>query len=85
MLTISLVVGLVVFAFIINRYTTSSEMIVTMLVLVVLFFCILNYYYSNTDSAPQDLYNDNIRKMKKKQHLNEAFDTLLNKNNSSLD
>lgn len=55
------------------------------MVLVVLFFCILNYYYSNTESAPQDLYNENVKRMRKKQHLNDAFDALLNKNNSSIE
>ncbi|AAK70767.1 ORF107 similar to AcMNPV ORF76 [Cydia pomonella granulovirus] len=84
MLTATLIIGLIVFAFIVNRFR-SSELIVTIMVLVVLFFCILNYYYSNTESAPQDLYNENVKRMRKKQHLNDAFDALLNKNNSSIE
>ncbi|AAQ21693.1 unknown [Cryptophlebia leucotreta granulovirus] len=82
MLTPTLIIGLIVFAFLVNKFN-SSELLVTVMVLFVLFFCILNYYYASTESAPQDLYNENVKKMKKKQHLNDAFDALLNKNNSS--
>ncbi|QOD40060.1 Maph97 [Matsumuraeses phaseoli granulovirus] len=84
MFTISLVLGLIVFAFIVNRFK-SSEFIVTLLVLMVLFFCVLHFYYTNTDSDPQDLYNENVKKLKKKQQMNDAFDALLNKNNSSVE
>ncbi|AKN80749.1 hypothetical protein [Diatraea saccharalis granulovirus] len=83
-MSISLVFGLVVFAFIINRFR-SSEAIVTALVLIILFFCILHYYYKNAESDPQDLYNENTKKIKRKQQLNDVFDALLNKNQSSLD
>lgn len=84
MLIISLIVGLIVFAFIINQFK-SSEIVITILVLLVLFLCVLHIYYNNTNSDPQDLYNDNVKKLKKKQQLNETFDALLNKNNSSLE
>ncbi|APO13976.1 ORF94 [Plodia interpunctella granulovirus] len=82
MMTISLIVGLIVLAFILNRFG-GSEVIVTILVLMVLFFCILHYYY--TDSSPENLYNENTKKIKKKQQLTDAFDALLNKNNSSIE
>ncbi|ACZ63577.1 PrGVORF91 [Pieris rapae granulovirus Wuhan] len=84
MLAIYLIVGLVLFAFIVNR-CRSSELLITILVLIVLFFCILHLYYNNTDSDPQDLYNKNVKKMKKKQQLNDTFDALLNKNTSSIE
>ncbi|ABC61222.1 unknown [Choristoneura occidentalis granulovirus] len=84
MLIISLIVGLIVFAVIVNQFK-SSEMIITVLVLFVLFLCVLHIYYNNTDSDPQNLYNEDVKKLKKKQQLNDTFDALLNKNNSSLE
>nr|UYX49727.1 ORF91 [Darna trima granulovirus] len=84
MLAISLIIGLIVFAFLVNKFR-SSEIIVTVLVLIVLFFCVLHVYYNNTASDPQDLYTENVKKLKKKQQLNDTFDALLNKNNSSIE
>ncbi|AMF83843.1 hypothetical protein AYR72_gp091 [Cnaphalocrocis medinalis granulovirus] len=84
MLAISLIIGLVLFAFIVNRFK-SSELIVTVLVLIILFFCILHLYYNNTESTPQDVYTNDVKKLKKKQQLNDTFDALLNKNTSSLE
>lgn len=84
MLAISLIVGLILFAFVANRFS-SSEIVITFLVLVVLFFCILHLYYNNTTSDPQDLYTEDVKKLKKKQQLNDTFDALLNKNNSSIE
>lgn len=83
MLVLNAIIGLVLLAFLLNQNYTSSEVIVTVLVLVVLFFCVLHTYYGNVESAPQDLYNEETKKLKKKQHLNEAFDAILNKNTSS--
>lgn len=79
------IVAFIVLAFLLNKTLYGSEIIVTMLILFVLFFCILNVYYVNTDSAPHDLYNEDTKKAKKKKHLNDVFDAILNKNNSSLE
>lgn len=79
------IVAFLILAFLLNKTFYGSEIIVTMLILFVLFFCILNVYYVNTDSAPKDLYNEETKKAKKKKHLNEVFDAILNKNNSSLE
>ncbi|AJK91767.1 ORF106 [Spodoptera frugiperda granulovirus] len=79
------IVAFVVLAFLLNKTLSGSEIIITMLILFVLFFCILNVYYVNTDSAPKDLYNEDTKKAKKKKHLNDVFDAILNKNNSSLE
>ena len=79
------IVAFVVLAFLLNKSFYGSEIIVTMLILFVLFFCILNVYYVNNDSAPKDLYNEETKKAKKKKHLNDVFDAILNKNNSSLE
>ncbi|AEB00380.1 hypothetical protein [Clostera anachoreta granulovirus] len=79
---VTLIVSLVLFAFIFNKFG-GSELLLTILVLLVLFFCVLNVYYNNTESAPHDLYNEDVKKMKKKQQLNDTFDALLNKNTSS--
>ncbi|UXX41902.1 hypothetical protein [Psilogramma increta granulovirus] len=84
MYVISLIVGLVLFAFIVHQFK-SSEIVITFLVLIVLFLCLLHLYYNNTESGPQDLYNENVKKLKRKQQLNDTFDALLNKNNSSLE
>ncbi|ABQ52042.1 hypothetical protein SlGVgp099 [Spodoptera litura granulovirus] len=78
-------ISFIVLAFLLNKTFSGSEIIITMLILFVLFFCILNVYYVNTESAPQDLYNESTKKMKKKKNLNDTFDAILNKNNSSLD
>jgi hypothetical protein len=85
MIAITAVVALVVLAFLLNSSFNGSELIITILVLFVLFFCILHVYYVNTDSSPADLYNENTKKLKRKQNLNDAFDAILNKNNSSLE
>lgn len=85
MFAVTAIISLVVLAFLLNSTFNGSEMIITILVLLVLFFCILHIYYVNTDSAPTDLYTENTKKLKRKQNLNDAFDAILNKNNSSLD
>ncbi|AQQ80382.1 ORF115 [Betabaculovirus altermyunipunctae] len=85
MIVIIGIVAFIVLAFLLNKTLYGSEIIVTMLVLFVLFFCILNVYYVNTDSAPHDLYTEDTKKAKKKKHLNDVFDAILNKNNSSLE
>lgn len=85
MIAITAVISLVILAFLLNSSFNGSELIITVLVLIVLFFCILNVYYVNTDSNAKDLYNEETKKMKRKQNLNDAFDAILNKNNSSLD
>ncbi|AAP85729.1 ORF_92 [Adoxophyes orana granulovirus] len=82
MLAISLVIGLVLLAFVLNK-CNSTEMLITLIVLLMIFFCALHYFYNNTESDPQQLYTENVRKLKKKQQLNDTFDALLNKNNSS--
>nr|ARX71442.1 hypothetical protein EREL_103 [Erinnyis ello granulovirus]ARX71572.1 hypothetical protein EREL_103 [Erinnyis ello granulovirus]ARX71702.1 hypothetical protein EREL_103 [Erinnyis ello granulovirus]ARX71832.1 hypothetical protein EREL_103 [Erinnyis ello granulovirus]ARX71962.1 hypothetical protein EREL_103 [Erinnyis ello granulovirus] len=84
MYVISLIVGLVLFSFIVHQFK-SSEIVITFLVLLVLMLCVLHMYYNNTESGPQDLYNENVKRLKKKQQLNDTFDALLNKNNSSLE
>lgn len=85
MLVLTLIVGLVILAFALHKSFYGSEIIITILVMLVVFFCILNLYYTNTDSDPHDLYNENTKKIKKKQQLNDAFDAILNKNTSSME
>lgn len=85
MIAITAIISLVFLAFLLNSSFNGSELLITILVLIVLFFCILNVYYTNTESNAKDLYNEETKKMKRKQNLSDAFDAILNKNNSSLD
>ncbi|AIS92101.1 hypothetical protein [Erinnyis ello granulovirus] len=64
MYVISLIVGLVLFSFIVHQFK-SSEIVITFLVLLVLMLCVLHMYYNNTESGPQDLYNENVKRLKK--------------------
>lgn len=82
MYQISLLIGLIFFAFIVNRLG-GSEIVVTVLVLAIVFLCALHIYYNNTTSDAKDLYNEDTKKIKKKQQLNDTLDALLNKNTSS--
>lgn len=75
----------IVVAFLLNKTLSGSGLLITFLVVFVLFFCILNSYYVQADSAPQDLYNEETKRMLKKRQLNDAFDAILNKNQSSLE
>ncbi|AAS82639.1 ORF99 [Agrotis segetum granulovirus] len=79
------VIALVVLAFLLNTAFRGSELIITILVLLVLFFCVLHIHYVNNESGPDTLFNEQTKKLKKKQQINDAFDAILNKNNSSLE
>ncbi|AAG27389.1 PxORF91 peptide [Plutella xylostella granulovirus] len=76
-------IAFIIIALLMNKTAMGSELIITCLILFVLFFCILNVYYVNNEST--DLYTADTKKIKKRQQLSDAFDAILNKNNSSIE
>lgn len=85
MITVGGIAIFVVLAFLLNKALVGSEILISILIVFVLFFCILHVYYVNNESGAHDLYTEDTRKMKKRQQLSDAFDAILNKNNSSTD